>query len=287
MTNLVSPEYDLDKFCSCMLGEDLSAVMDATSSEIGQARLHHRRTTKESDFRKGSRGRAYCENLQRLLSMLMIGSVPEGSTREFLWSVKPLVQQLLQKWEIGNLRQVFLTLPKPKGTGCLSLPETLDPLVFVISRAEVEAMDMSTALNNLNRLIESPDTAREFVERVDIAFHGYDDVSSELPEIPEVRDFVHQLDSQFPFWLFFLSKRHLGLQCLLFCFLPPFLTEEAQSRHFPKEIEQLLTKRWFPAMNHICQYVGFAEDQVERLTERALDYITTGRFPVDSERFHG
>jgi hypothetical protein len=123
------------------------------------------------------------------------------------------------------------------------------------------------------------------VERVEISFHGYDHHREELFEIPEVRNFVYQLDEQFPFWLYFLSKRHLGLQCLLFCFLPPFLTEDARSRIFPERINQLLTNRWFPAMNSICEYVGFSEMQIERLTKRALDYITTGRFPLNAEPF--
>jgi hypothetical protein len=139
--------------------------------------------------------------------------------------------------------------------------------------------------NVLKRLTESADTARKFVERVDISFHGYDHTPQELFEIQEVRNFVYQLDEQFPFWLFFLSKRYLGLQCIFFCFLPPFLTEDARARIFPDRINQLLMNRWFPAMNHICEYVGFSERQIERLTERALAYITTGRFPLDSERF--
>jgi hypothetical protein len=65
---------------------------------------------KDSDLRKGSRGREYCENLQKLIFLVVNGSVPSGSTSEFLAAVKPLIQQLLQKWEIGNLRQVFSNL---------------------------------------------------------------------------------------------------------------------------------------------------------------------------------
>lgn len=282
MINLVSPEYDLETFCNRMRGKDPLSVMEAASAEISYARRLHREAAKESDFRKGSRGRRYCENLQKLISMLMNGSVPAGSTSEFLITVKPLVQELLQRWEIGNLRQVFSNLQTKER---LSLPKTIDPLVIVISRNEVEAMDISAALGTLKKLTDSPDTAREFVERVDIAFHGYDHIRYELFEIPEVRNFVYKLDEQFPFWLYFLSKRHLGLQCILWCFLPPFLTDDARSRIFPERINDLLTKRWLPAMNHICEYVGFSESQIEQLTERAMAYITKGRFPIDSERF--
>lgn len=265
-----------------MRGKDPLSVMEAASAEISYARRLHREAAKESDFRKGSRGRRYCENLQKLISMLMNGSVPAGSTSEFLITVKPLVQELLQRWEIGNLRQVFSNLQTKER---LSLPKTIDPLVIVISRNEVEAMDISAALGTLKKLTDSPDTAREFVERVDIAFHGYDHIRDELFEIPEVRNFVYKLDDQFPFWLYFLSKRHLGLQCILWCFLPPFLTDDARSRIFPERVNDLLTKRWLPAMNHICEYVGFSESQIEQLTERAMAYITKGRFPIDSERF--
>jgi hypothetical protein len=147
----------------------------------------------------------------------------------------------------------------------------------MVSRRDVEAADTSSTLGVLRRLIESPATARQFFERVDIAFHGYDDASEELFEILEVRDFVYKLDEQFPFWLFFLSKHHLGLQCLLLCLLPPFLTETGRSEHFPQRIGELLERRWFPAMNDICKYVGFSQHQIEELTDRIEAYINQGK----------
>ena len=175
--------------------------------------------------------------------------------------------------------------PNVPSSGLLNLPNTVDPLVVLVSRAEVEAMNTSRAMKVLNQLIESPDTAKAFVERVDIAFDGYNHTKQELFEIEAVRNFVHQLDQQFPFWLFFLSKRNLGLQCLLFCYLPPFLTEAGRSRVFPEQINNLLSNHWFPAMNHMCKYVSFTEMQVKRLTERAITYFESGRFSHDSEPF--
>lgn len=166
----------------------------------------------------------------------------------------------------------------------MQLLELANPVVVVISRAEVEAGDPSRALSILKQLAETPEEARRFVERVDIAFHGYDDDSRELFEIEEVRDFARQLDGAFPFWLFFLSKSSLGLQCLLYCMLPPHLTEAGRAKIFPERIDQLLSTRWFPAMNHVCGYVGFSESQIEVLTDRAIDYITNGRIIADGQR---
>ncbi len=98
--------------------------------------------------------------------------------------------------------------------------------------------------------------------------------------MPAVRSFVSKLDEKFPYWLFFLSKHHLGLQCVLLCFLPPFLTETARAGVFPERIGELLTRHWFPAMNHICDYAGFSEQEVDALTDRVVDYINHGRFPL-------
>lgn len=267
MAHLVSPEYSLKAFCDGMLGKDLFSVMTTAAAEISLARRIHRETTKASDFRKGSKGREYCDGLQSLISMLMNGAVPVGASQSFLVTVKPLFVGLLQKSEIGTLRQVFSGVADEARP---SLLDIADPLVVVVSRAEVESIDTSVALNVLKQLLQSPETAERFVERVDIAFHGYDHTNQELFEIPEVRNFVCQLDREFPFWLYFLSKYDLGLQCLLFCFLPSFLTEEARSRILPERIGELLTQRWLPAMNQVCDFAGFSELQIERLSDRAV-----------------
>jgi hypothetical protein len=148
--------------------------------------------------------------------------------------------------------------------------------VIVVSRSEVEAKDPSSVLRALRALVGSPDAARQHFESVDIAFHGYDAVREELFEIPEVREFVYALDEQFPYWLFFLDKSALGLKCLAHCFLPPFLTAEARQRIHREQLAELLSNRWFPAMNQICEWVGFSEAQIERLTNRSVDYLFGG-----------
>lgn len=165
------------------------------------------------------------------------------------------------------------------------VPIPYDPLIIVVSQAEVESLDTSIAMSVLNQLCTSLQVARSHLERVDIAFHGYDHQADELFEIPAVRQYVQELDNQFPYWLYFLSKRHLGLQCLLYCFLPPFLKEEARNRIFPERINQLLTQRWYPAMAQMCQLTGLSDEQVEQLVDRALQYITEGRFPLDAKPF--
>lgn len=158
------------------------------------------------------------------------------------------------------------------------LSDYVEPLVIVVSKQEVNSRDTLPALSILNKLLSSPETARKYKENVEIAFHGYDDNAFELFEIDAVREYVALLDDEFPFWLYFLSKQYLGLQCIIHCFLPPFLTEEGKRDVFPERIGMYLMNRGFPAMNHICEYVGCSEEEIEKLTERAMQYIETGRF---------
>ncbi len=151
-----------------------------------------------------------------------------------------------------------------------------DFITIVVTRQEIQAGNKANVLESLKTLISSPETARKWFERVDIAIDGYNQTREELFEIVEVRNFVQELDDEFPFWLFFLSKRDTGLQCIAYCFLPPFLTQAAKAEIFPQQLDSLLSKRWFPAMNQLCDWVEMQEDDIEMLSDRSVQYLLGG-----------
>jgi hypothetical protein len=153
---------------------------------------------------------------------------------------------------------------------------TPDFVTIVVSREEVVALDTTPALSALRVLIASPVTAKQWFERVDLSVDGYNHVADELFEIPDVRNYIQKLDDEFPYWLYFLSKRHLGLQCIAHCFLPPFLTPEAKAIHYPAKLDELLSMRWLPAMNQICEWTGMSEQRIEELTDRSARYLLSG-----------
>lgn len=270
MTTLVCPEYELGTFCSRIAGKDLAEILEVISAEISTARRLHREKTRDADFRVGSRGRKYCDDLQTLLKMFM-GSCPRNPSPEFVTAVMPLVKSIRTKWRVTGIDEFIETAPTR------SVLPFGDPLVVVVSSQEVQSGNIQPALSTLSRLIDSPEAARVNMEKVDIAFFGYDQRGEELFEIPEVRHYVYQLDERFPYWLFFLSKRHLGLQCLIHCLLLPHLTDEAKAKHHPKQLESLLLNRWFPAMNQIAGFAGLTEDENRHLTNRVMTYISRGR----------
>lgn len=152
----------------------------------------------------------------------------------------------------------------------------IDFLSVVIGREQVEAGDIREPLSVLRKLL-TRDAANQFCERVDIGVAGYDEDPRELYEIPEVRDFIYKLDEEFPYWLYFLTKQGLGLMFVLSCFCPPFLTPEAQQRIWKDRIADYLTRRGFPAMNEICELAECSEAEINRLSDRAIEYVRNGR----------
>jgi hypothetical protein len=148
---------------------------------------------------------------------------------------------------------------------------------IVIGRDEVEACATEFALDVLGRLLSTPEVSRDYCLRVDVAFDGFNHVRDELFEIPSVREYVHQLDTKFPFWLYFLSRRHNGLGCIGRCFLLPFLTEKAQAELHPRQLAELIENRWGPALYHICSVCGHSESEADELLLSAMHYFQFGR----------
>ncbi len=148
-----------------------------------------------------------------------------------------------------------------------------DPLCIVVSRENVESANIEPVLEALKSLIKSPQIARANMEKVDIAFDGYNYDNRELDEIEEVRNYVFDLDDKFPYWLFFLSKNLSGLHIILRCSLLPYLTDEAIAEMHPKQIQDLLTKRWLPALYQVSEFAGLSESEDHDLMDRSLTYI--------------
>ncbi len=155
----------------------------------------------------------------------------------------------------------------------LTLFETSSLLTYVISREEILNHDSESLLNWLQSFYENPKTAKRFMENVSLSFDGYNQNIQELFEIPEVRDFVHEIDKSFPYWLFFLTKDTSTLKCITLCFLLPYLKDNYNNGINKQKLEDLLLKRWIPAMNHIGMFAGLNEKQLEKLTDRSLKYI--------------
>ncbi|MGA8437147.1 MAG: hypothetical protein WB762_20110 [Candidatus Sulfotelmatobacter sp.] len=150
-----------------------------------------------------------------------------------------------------------------------------DLLTVVISREQIEAGGINHPLGVLRQLLRRQAVIK-FCEQVEICVTGFDDDPRELYEMAEVRNFVSKLDAEFPYWLYFLTKRGTGLSFILSCLCPPFLTPEEERRSWNERIADYLLKRGFPALDHICRRAECSEEDKRRLTDRITEYLLEG-----------
>ena len=279
---IISDRCDLREFCESIDSTDIMEIIDSISIEISAHHRQYREATGEWELPECSRQWQYCEDLQALLSVFMNGRFSDDRRPGLVRDALPLFREILKVIRFsGNVQDLVDEAIAEERCDTqaqmVQFAEITDIHAIIVSKDEVLAGDTSATIDMLNRLTCTPDTARAYRERVDLGFHGYDDDTRELFEIQEVRDYVRALDNAFPYWLFFLSKQYLGLQCVLLCLLLPFLNDTGKARVFPQQIGELLDRRWFPAMNQVSVYAGLDEDEIERLTDRAVEYITNGR----------
>ncbi len=149
----------------------------------------------------------------------------------------------------------------------------IDYLTIVISRDEIEREDFSGPLKTLNQLTSNITNIKYFREKVDISFEGYNKTRDELWEIPAVRNYVIELDSNFPFWLYFLSRNGGGLYVIIKCFLLPFLVPDADKEINGEKLQDYLENRGFLAMNQLCDLAGISEEENIEMTNRVLKYF--------------
>src|SRR5438874_2221724 len=93
----------------------------------------------------------------------------------------------------------------------------VDWLAVVVDRSDVERGDFEPTLDVLRSTLADAETVRLFQGRVDISFAGYTQDSREIYEVPEIRHFLSALDSEFPYWFYFLSTELETLRIIGFC----------------------------------------------------------------------
>lgn len=93
-----------------------------------------------------------------------------------------------------------------------------DTLTIIVSREEIETQDIEPALSFLHRFIESPQIARSYMEKINIAFDGYNQTKIELFEMQEVRNYIYKLAINFHFGFIFCQSIILASNALCFAF---------------------------------------------------------------------
>jgi hypothetical protein len=279
MISLVSPKYNFLDFCQCMFGKDPLQVIDAASAEITYARLIHQEKTKDRNFRRGSRGRAYCNDLQQLISLFM-GSAPDKVSPEFIDAVSPLARHLRQKWEILELTQILGRMSEAKAkTTSESLPPAdlveAAPFIHIVARrSEVENCMIEPTLTALEFLNNDPEEAVRYKNNVTLSFQGYDEDPRALFQIEEVRQFVEELNAKWYSWFFFMTKDASisPLAVITLCLCQYKRSRAGRFRPVAADAKGLY-KYHFTALRFVCKTCNLSDEQTESAVQEVIDYF--------------
>ncbi len=153
--------------------------------------------------------------------------------------------------------------------------------MVTIPRAQVEALEVEPALQQLGFMIETRELAERWEGRLTIAFADWEDDPRESAEIPAIRTYFAKLIQAWPYWLHFAGKVGDSLPHLLRLCCRGRIEEVDQNMvgwrfgdlgEIKREVE-----RQFIEMNRLYAELGLPEamrarvpEEVGRLLENAL-----------------
>ncbi len=146
-------------------------------------------------------------------------------------------------------------------------PGLSDPVVFVISRQQVEALDLDEPLDFLHSLVPTahPHHAWAYKGRLSLVIAGYETDPRELFEIPEVCGYLRALDEQWPFWLFFFNQVDDSIKLIALCLASSIEVVPGAAHIDPDGLRRFL-ERSFTALNYLFESYGFPESENEALS---------------------
>ena len=162
--------------------------------------------------------------------------------------------------------------------------DTRDPMMLVLPRPEIEALDLGPFLRRFgaSALPEGAELGA-LMGRFYFMVHGYDDDPQEIYAIEEVRAFYRKLWDEWPYWLFFCDLRTEGLLMMTLCCLNELsgvkkLGEpSAKVMLDPLELIHFISDGFIP-MNEMFERAAAPEMAIYRRTKAVMEYY---KMPFD------
>jgi hypothetical protein len=153
-----------------------------------------------------------------------------------------------------------------------------DWLGVVVDRSDVEKGDIMPTLDVLRSAMADADTCRIFQGQVEMSFDGYNEDPREIYEVPEIREFLRALDSQFPYWFYFLSTESDTLRMVTFCLCSTRQLGPGLVHVQPGELQTFILSH-FTAMNSLFNRFCLDERINEEVTQCVLEYFAGSSRP--------
>jgi hypothetical protein len=152
-----------------------------------------------------------------------------------------------------------------------------DPILFVISREQIERFDIGESIDFLRSLLppDPPDAVWKLKGRISLVVSGYDGDPRELFEIPEVCRYLKALDDLWPYWFFFFSQADESLMVLAMCLASAIEVDPGRAYVDPEDLSRFL-ERGLSAVNRIFDTYGFPPSENSELSTGVLRIFSNG-----------
>lgn len=148
--------------------------------------------------------------------------------------------------------------PDPEGLVFDLRPSVKDPIYFVITRQQIEGLDINSSLGFLRSLMpaDKPQNVWALKGRISLMVDGYDHDPRKLFEIPEVCQYLRAIDDLWPFWFFFFSQADESLTILAMCLSSAIEVNPGEAYVPPDGMKRFL-ERGFAGVNRVFDTYGF------------------------------
>lgn len=151
-------------------------------------------------------------------------------------------------------------------------------VVTTITRADIEAQNVVPALASLNKLVASKQALDASNGTISLMVSGYDDDPRELYVIPEVRQYFHVLDDQFPYWFHVCARIDHTLRLLLMMLVeieqvPQSPESSSAEARFSNDDLHLFLLHHIQTMNTLHTRHGFDEETSAKIGELVISYF--------------
>lgn len=144
-------------------------------------------------------------------------------------------------------------------------PGVSKPVLLMISRRQVEEVDIDSVLFNLKPFLATREDAWLYRGQMVMSVDGYNEDPRELVDIPEVRAFLGELELQWPYWGFFFNQVDDGIKLLASCVCGTSFPGRGAVEIDAYKLGDFLN-RAFAGMNSIFDKHKFPESELESMS---------------------
>lgn len=151
-------------------------------------------------------------------------------------------------------------------------PGINNPGLLMISRRQVEKMDIASVLNNIKPLLATREDTWLYRGQMVMSVDGYNDDPRELLDIVEVRAFLREFALRWPYWAFFFNQVDDSLKLLMACACGKIYPGGGAVEIDTEKLGAFL-RHGFDGMNALFDRHGFPESELELMSAGLLEVI--------------